>query len=96
MPVSVEYIKKLNDEEKNMTNDEWLVRLEEASKEVNISVETLLYFMEMYTEDYDRLLSIVGSEDEYLEHLAKEMEREQEIIDSAEDPVYGCDPYPEY
>jgi hypothetical protein len=96
---TVEYFKTLIDEEKTLNNEAWCERLLQASNETGLSVETVLRFIEMYEEDYDKLLQTVGTiedDPDYIGYLLAKVQEYDEMMAGAEDLEYGCDPYPEY
>lgn len=96
---TVEYFRELNNEERDLSDEAWCERLLQASNETGLSVETVLRFIEIYNEDYDKLLATVGSiedDPDYIGYLIAKAQEYDEMMAGAEDLEYGCDPYPEY
>ena len=71
----------LND--KDFDDAEWNKKLEETANKLDISVTDLLGAVEAYT--------MSEGEIQYLAEKAG-----YDYLGLAEDPTYGCDPYPEY
>ena len=83
-------IKRLNDIEPTLSEEEWQNKLVDASTELGISVETVLELLEQYNTDPEALKKDL---DAWLKDSIARYEEECRMREDAEDPIYGCDPY---